>query len=80
MGMLRAVLLHGSLLMLLMLLGAPPQAEAALGWEVVDDPSKCLMFHLKSKFLLSILRCPCSPSPSSYIKSNNSKNNTYSDF
>ncbi|XP_050705877.1 uncharacterized protein LOC126994113 isoform X1 [Eriocheir sinensis] len=38
MGMLRAVLLTGSVLVLLVLLPAPPQAEAAATREIVNDP------------------------------------------
>ncbi|XP_050710336.1 venom toxin OcyC11-like isoform X1 [Eriocheir sinensis] len=38
MGMLRAVLLTGSVLVLLVLLTAPHQAEAGLGREIVNDP------------------------------------------
>nr|ANG56307.1 single VWC domain protein [Eriocheir sinensis] len=38
MGMLRAVLLTGSVLVLLVLLPAPPQAEAAATSEIVNDP------------------------------------------
>nr|ANG56304.1 single VWC domain protein [Eriocheir sinensis] len=38
MRMLRAVLLTGSVLVLLVLLTAPHQAEAALAWAIVNDP------------------------------------------